>query len=94
MAKMNVSTHTVPMAGTSSGSVILKNACRLVAPSTRAASVSSSGTPAERGAVEQAPGSRSTASTLTRMTTQIAVFGSPSHGRAHDSSPTASSAAC
>ena len=42
---MKVSTVIVPIAGMSSGSVIRKKTCRLVAPSTRAASLSSAGIP-------------------------------------------------
>ena len=92
IAKMKVRTLTVPIAGTSSGNVIERNVCQWPAPSTRAASDSSSGTPPSAAPYSRT-GNPTHCHALTRTTTHNAVDGSPSHGTASDPSPTRCSSA-
>jgi hypothetical protein len=91
IAAMKLSTLTVVIAGTSNGSVTRKNRCRPFAPSSDAASSSSSGIP-PRAAPYISTGKPTHCHTATSTTTHNAVSGLPSHGCASAPRPIASRA--
>jgi len=88
---MKVSTETMPIVGRSSGSLIFQNVCQALAPSTRAASLSSSemvSSPARNIMVGRPTHCQDDTSEITGR----ARVASPSQGRASDPRPIHSSA--